>query len=75
MHQRAHCTFDLPVQRDVVPDVVGHPNDKAVAFPRDDLGAGALPVHRDDALARAQPCHIRHCHLQNKFITRSHRTV
>jgi len=52
------------VQRDVVLGVVGHADDEAVAFPRDDLGAGELPVHRDDALAGAQPCHVRHCHLR-----------
>lgn len=52
-------------------DVVGHADDETVAFPSDDLGAGELPVHRDDALARAQPSHVRHCHLQKVHLTKS----
>ena len=53
----------LPVQRDVVLGVVGDADDDAVAFPGDELGAGELPVHRDDALGGAQPSHVGHCHL------------
>lgn len=53
----------LPVQRDVVLGVVGDADDEPVAFPRHDLGPWELPVHRDDALAGAQPCHVRHGHL------------
>jgi hypothetical protein len=45
--------------------VVGDADDDALAFPGDELGAGELPVHRDDALGGAQPCHIRHCHLHH----------
>lgn len=48
--------------------VVGDADDDAVAFPGDDLGAGELPVHRDDALARAQTRHVRHCHLRARGI-------
>lgn len=58
----------LPVQGDVVLGVVGDADDDAVAFPGDDLGAGELPVHRDDALARAQTRHVRHCHLRARGI-------
>ena len=47
----------LPVQRDVVLGVVGDADDDAVAFPGDELGAGELPVHRDDLLGLAQPLH------------------
>lgn len=54
----------LPVQRDVVLGLVGDADDEAVAFPRDDLGAGELPVYRDDALGGAQPRHVRHGHLR-----------
>ena len=49
----------LPVQRDVVLGVVGDADDDAVAFPGDELGAGELPVHRDDVVRVAQPLHRR----------------
>lgn len=46
---------------------VGDADDDAVAFPGNELGAGELAVHGDDALGAAQPRHVRHCHLALLF--------
>lgn len=59
------CTKSvLPVEGDVIVDVVVDLDDEAVAFPDDQLRPRELPVHRRDALSLAQPCHVRHLHLQ-----------
>jgi hypothetical protein len=56
----------LPVERDIVVDVVVNLDHEAVAFPHDQLRPRELPVHRRDALSHAQPCHVGHLHLQHE---------
>ena len=58
------CT--LPVDAHVVGDVVDDADDDEVALPREHRRPRGreLTVHRHDALAAAQPRHIRHLHLQ-----------
>lgn len=53
----------VPVEGDVVVDVVGDPDHEGVALPHDELRPRELAVHRGDALRHAQPRHRRHCHL------------
>lgn len=72
MRNRIDRYGGLPVQRDVVRDVVGDADDDAVAFPRHQLRPGALPVHRHHALGVAQPRRVRHLHLHaDRSIDRS----
>ena len=53
----------VPVDAHVVGGVVNDPDDDEVAFPREHSRPRELPVHRHDALAAAQPCHVRRFHL------------
>ena len=62
---RPRClVFVLPVEGDIVVDVVVDLDHEAVAFPRGQLRPRELPVHRRDALRHAQPRHVRHPHLR-----------
>ena len=54
----------VPVNCQIVLNMVNHLNDHSVTFPCSYLWPWKLPIHRHDALGLAKSCHILHSNLR-----------
>lgn len=60
--------LDVPVDGDIVLDMVGNPDQHIIAFPRVKCWPWKFPIHSNDSFARAQLCAIFHHNLNNNEI-------
>lgn len=56
--------YAVPVDGDVVRNMVNYANEEAIAFPSDNPRAWELAVDRHDALRVAQTCHVLHYNIK-----------